>query len=142
MLPDEEDLELIHSRDYEVKVYRLSEEALLVRGAELWRAVTGHSVRGTPAVSGQRVVFGDPVTGCDLCQLRHMASTPAGGQEPQGAARLADRLLLQVPARPPASARRHSGRSGTLHGRLSTVAVWAHWPFGHNDRLGVSRDGL
>jgi len=33
LLPDEDELELIHSRDYEIKVYRVAEKELLVRGA-------------------------------------------------------------------------------------------------------------
>ena len=33
LLPDEDELDLIHSRDYEVKVYRAGEDELLVRGA-------------------------------------------------------------------------------------------------------------
>lgn len=33
LLPDDEDLDLLHTRSYEVRVYRLSREELLVRGA-------------------------------------------------------------------------------------------------------------
>ncbi len=33
LLPDDEGMELIHTRDYETKVYRVAEDELLVRGA-------------------------------------------------------------------------------------------------------------
>ncbi len=33
LLPDDEGLELIHTRDYEIKVYRVSDDELLARGA-------------------------------------------------------------------------------------------------------------
>ena len=48
LLPDEPDLEEIHTRDYETKIYRLSEDELLVRGAVSDRKPPGLYVTDDP----------------------------------------------------------------------------------------------
>lgn len=48
LLPDEPDLEEIHTRDYETKIYRLSEDELLVRGAVSDRKPPGLYVADDP----------------------------------------------------------------------------------------------
>lgn len=48
LLPDDEGLERIHSRDYETKVYRVSDDELLVRGAVSDRKPPGLYVADDP----------------------------------------------------------------------------------------------
>lgn len=48
LLPDDEGLELIHSRDYETKIYRISNVELLVRGAVSDRKPPGLYIEGDP----------------------------------------------------------------------------------------------
>ena len=48
LLPDAPGMELLHSRDYEIKVYRTSEAELLVHGAVSDRKPPGLYVGGDP----------------------------------------------------------------------------------------------
>ena len=48
LLPDDSELELIHSRDYETKIYRISDEELLVRGAVSDRKPAGLYILDDP----------------------------------------------------------------------------------------------
>ena len=48
LLPDAPGMELLHSRDYEIKVYRTSEAELLVHGAVSDRKPPGLYVVGDP----------------------------------------------------------------------------------------------
>jgi hypothetical protein len=48
LLPDDEGLELIHTREYETKVYRISDDELLVRGAVADRKPPGLYVVDDP----------------------------------------------------------------------------------------------
>ena len=48
LLPDDDDLDLLHSRDYEVKIYRLSDAELLARGAVSDRKPPGLYVADDP----------------------------------------------------------------------------------------------
>jgi len=48
LLPDDEGLELIHTRDYETKIYRITDEELLVRGAVSDRKPPGLYIPGDP----------------------------------------------------------------------------------------------
>jgi len=48
LLPEDEDLDLVHTRDYETKIYQLSEKELLVRGAVSDRKPAGLYVLDDP----------------------------------------------------------------------------------------------
>ncbi len=48
LLPDDAGLDLVHTRDYETKIYQLSEDELLVRGAVSDRKPPGLYVLGDP----------------------------------------------------------------------------------------------
>lgn len=48
LLPDDEGLDLVHTRDYETRIYRLSDDELLVRGAVSDRKPPGLYVHADP----------------------------------------------------------------------------------------------
>ena len=48
LLPDDDGLDLLHTRDYEVKVYRLSDSEMLARGAVSDRKPAGLYIKGDP----------------------------------------------------------------------------------------------